>query len=181
VVKQGIVPLFTTISSFMIIPRNKERHHVGDYNFFIHEKDEAVYKQRTIRNSCLDLISSLIEVFGDIAVSSILFVVENMFLTSSRESSSPTKVPTAESNAVESIEEVNIYEYTYSSKNKMHYWKKREVALFLIGNFGEDISMFRQRNPQYNLRVLVEHLMKTDFEKAELKSLLKGTSLWCAT
>ena len=76
----------------MILPRSKERHHVGDYNHFIHDKDEAVYKLRNIRNTCLDLVSGLIEVFGDLAVESILFVIENLFLTTSPEGSSPTKV-----------------------------------------------------------------------------------------
>ena len=92
VVKQGIVPLITTISSYMILPRNKERYHIGDYTHFIHDKDEDVYKMRSIRNQCLDLISGLIEVFGDLAVESILFVIENLFLTTSPERSSPTKV-----------------------------------------------------------------------------------------
>lgn len=76
----------------MIIPHSKERYHVGDYHHFIHEKDEDFYKQRSIRNSCLDLVSSLIEVFGDLAVESILFVVENLFLTTSASQSSPTKI-----------------------------------------------------------------------------------------
>jgi hypothetical protein len=89
VVRQGMVPLITTISSYMIIPRNKERMHVGDYQHFIHEKDEDFYKQRSIRNSCLDLVSSLIEVFGDLAVESILFVVENLFLATSQDKLSP--------------------------------------------------------------------------------------------
>jgi hypothetical protein len=47
---------------------------------FIHEKDEDVYKIRSIRNSCIDLLSSLIESFGDDAVTSILTVVESLFL-----------------------------------------------------------------------------------------------------
>jgi hypothetical protein len=76
----------------MILPHNRERYHVGDYNHFIHDKDEDIYKQRNIRNSCLDLISSLIEVFGDLAVESILFVIENLFLTTSAAVSSPAKL-----------------------------------------------------------------------------------------
>ena len=72
----GIMPLIATISSFMIIPRSKERQHLGDFNHFIHEKDEDFYKMRSIRNCSLDLISSLIEVFGDIAVSSVLRIIE---------------------------------------------------------------------------------------------------------
>jgi hypothetical protein len=41
------------------------------------------------------------------------------------------------------VEEINIFEFSYSSSNKKHYWKKREVALYLIGSFAEDISMYR--------------------------------------
>jgi hypothetical protein len=78
-VRQGIVPLLSTVASYMILPNNRERYHYGDYNHFVHDKTEDVYKQRTIRNSCLDLISSLIEVFGDEAVQSILFIVESLF------------------------------------------------------------------------------------------------------
>jgi hypothetical protein len=78
-VRQGIVPLLSTVASYMILPYNRERYHYGDYNHFVHDKTEDVYKQRTIRNSCLDLISSLIEVFGDEAVQSILFIVESLF------------------------------------------------------------------------------------------------------
>ena len=72
----------------MIIQHFKESHHKGDYNHFIHEKDEDIYKARNIRNSCLDLISGLIEVFGDLAVESILFVIQNLFLTTSAEKAS---------------------------------------------------------------------------------------------
>jgi hypothetical protein len=162
----------------MILPREKERYHVGDYNHFIHDKDEDIYKLRNIRNSCLDLISGLIEVFGDLAVESILFVIENLLLTSSADSASPTKMKS--NTQVQSVEEINIYEFSYSSTNKKHYWKKREVALFLIGSFAEDISMFRMRNHQYNLKRLVEQMMETDFSKALLKSYIKGRTMWCA-
>lgn len=84
-----MVPLITTISSYMIIQYRKERYHFGDFHHFIHEKDEDFYKQRSIRNSCTDLLSSLIEVFGDLAVQSMLFVIENLFLTTSQEQTSP--------------------------------------------------------------------------------------------
>ena len=181
VVRQGMVPLITTISSYMIIQHRKERYHVGDYHHFIHEKDEDFYKQRSIRNSCSDLISSLIEVFGDLAVESILFVVENLFLTTSAELSSPSKRgATEQTPQAQTIEEINIYEFTYSSTHKKHFWKKREVALFLVGNFAEDISMYRQRNHHYNLRTLIEQMMETNFEKALLKSYLKGRTMACA-
>lgn len=76
---------------------------------------------------------------------------------------------------------MNIYEFTYSSPHKKHYWKKREVAMFLVGSFAEDISMFRQRNHKYNLKVLVEEIMHTDFDKCMMKSYMKGRTLQCAS
>ena len=95
----------------------------------------------------MDLIFSLIEVFGDLAVESLLFVIDNLFLTTTAGYVSPTKSnANNNSNIAQSVEEINIYEFTYSSTNKKHFWKKREVALFLVGNFAEDISMFRLRN-----------------------------------
>jgi hypothetical protein len=82
---------------------------------------------------------------------------------------------------VSSVEEINIYEFTYSSTQKKHFWKKREVALFLVGNFAEDISMYRLRNPNCNLKKIVQEMMKTNFSKALIKSFLKGRTLWCAS
>jgi hypothetical protein len=100
------------------------------------------------------LLSSLVEVFGDLAVQSILFVVDNIcLLNQSTLEDSPskmTKIKTAKT-----VEEVNVYEFTYTSKNKKHIWKKKEVAFYLIGSFAEDISMYRQRNHNYNLKGLI--------------------------
>ena len=79
------------------------------------------------------------------------------------------------------MDEINIFEQSYVSSNKKHSWKRREVALFLLGSFAEDISMFRLRNPQFDLRSLVtQTLTNVSFENACLKSLLKGRTLWCA-
>ena len=81
VVRQGIAPLLTTVSSYMIIAHSKEKAHLFDSCHFIHEKDEDVFKLRSIRNSCTDLVSSLIEVFGDDCVRAVLYIVENLLLS----------------------------------------------------------------------------------------------------
>lgn len=79
------------------------------------------------------------------------------------------------------MEEVNIFDQAYMSSNKKHEWKRREVALFLLGSFAEDISMFRIRNPSYDLKKVVSAvIVNVNFEKAQLKSMLKGRTLWCA-
>ena len=54
------------------------------------------------------------------------------------------------------------------------------MALFLVGNFAEDISMYRQRNSKYSLKNLIENILNTDLEKAMMKSYIKGRILWCA-
>ena len=64
----------------MILQRSHSYHFQGDSSYFVHEKDDDFYKVRTIRNCCLDLLSCLIEAFGDLAVSSILTVIELMLI-----------------------------------------------------------------------------------------------------
>lgn len=56
----------------MIITFDKERSHFGDYNYFIHDKDEDIYKVRSIRNCCLDFISNLIDLWREEAVEKLL-------------------------------------------------------------------------------------------------------------
>ena len=79
---QGLVPLITTVSSYLLIQYTHELRHLGDPTFFISDKSQELLKVETIRNQCLVLISSLIEVFGDAAVSAVLLVVQNIFASS---------------------------------------------------------------------------------------------------
>ena len=74
------MPLITTITGYMVLQASHSCHHLGDMGYFVHEKDDDFYKVRYIRNCCLDLLSSLIEAFGDLAVSSILYIIENSLL-----------------------------------------------------------------------------------------------------
>ena len=59
----------------MIIEQADQREYQGDQHFFLHDKTQSVFKRRNIRNQCVDLFSSLIETFGDEAVSHILRVI----------------------------------------------------------------------------------------------------------
>lgn len=144
----------------MILPANRERFHQGDYNYFIHEKDEDVYKQRTIRNSCLDLISSLIEVFGDQAVESVLLIVESLLTANPVQAPGEDRVGDGVKKLSETMEDINIFENSYTSMNRKHSAKRREVALYLLGSFSEDISMFRIRHPQFELRKLISQALE---------------------
>ena len=71
----------------------------------------------------------------------------------------------------------------YLSKNKKHPIKRLEVALFLLGTFAEDIQMFRVRNPDYNLKVVIQESLvdgPVRYEKSKLYGYLRGRTLWCA-
>lgn len=76
VVRQGVNPLLMTVTSYMLIEWRDEREYLCDSNLFLHDKSQSVYKVRRIKNQCVDLVSSLIEIFGDQTISSILFIVE---------------------------------------------------------------------------------------------------------
>lgn len=78
VVRQGVIPLLMTISSYMIVELADEREYLYDTNIFLHDRTESVFKLRNIKNQCVDLFSSLIECFGDLAVQSILQIIQNL-------------------------------------------------------------------------------------------------------
>ena len=65
VVRQGINPLLMYVSSYMIVEYKDQREHHVDDNYFLYDKTQSVYKTRNIKNQCVDLFSSLIEIFGD--------------------------------------------------------------------------------------------------------------------
>lgn len=60
---------------------------MGDPTFFISDETQEMHRVQSIRNQCLTLISSLIEVFGDIAVHAVLLVVHNLFHEKHRDES----------------------------------------------------------------------------------------------
>jgi len=65
VVRQGINPLLMYVSSYMIVEYRDQREHYVDDNYFLYDKTQSIYKTRNIKNQCVDLFSSMIEIFGD--------------------------------------------------------------------------------------------------------------------
>jgi len=118
----------------MILTKDIELEFEKDKCLFIYSKDEDLFKHRNVRNCCTDLISKLIEDFQDNSVEALVFIIENLFLTKTKSQSSPSKIKVLQDDQREVVsEEVNIYEFSYVSAHKQHFWKKREVALSLLG------------------------------------------------
>ena len=72
------MPLITSVSSYLLVQFNSEKQHRADPTFFIADETQEMHRVQSIRNQCLALISSLIEVFGDNAVQAVLLVTHNM-------------------------------------------------------------------------------------------------------
>lgn len=70
--------MLMTISSYMIVELDDELDYLHDHNIFLHDRTESVFKLRNIKNQCVDLFSSLIECFGDLAVQSILQIIHSL-------------------------------------------------------------------------------------------------------
>ena len=69
------------------------------------------------------------------------------------------------------------------SKHPKNVWKRREVAILILGTFIEDIQMYMIRHPDFNiLDGLFGELLETDFDKVpkSLRGCLIGRSIWCA-
>jgi hypothetical protein len=78
-VLQGLVPLLSSVTSYLLIQHNHEREYLGDPTYFLTDKSQDLLKVETIRSQCLVLISSLIEVFGDTATKGVLIIIEKLF------------------------------------------------------------------------------------------------------
>lgn len=99
----------------------------------------------SIRSQCLVILSSLIEVFGDNAISALLLFIQNIFLDKkpdqnlAKENEEEVKV-IQENDDVETLEfQALLQEHIYMSEHPKHVWKRREVGLLLLGVFLEDV------------------------------------------
>lgn len=72
VVKQGLALLIATVSAYCLIEWRDEGEYLYDANHFLYDKTQQFWKQRRIRNQCIELLSSLIENLGDLAVAALL-------------------------------------------------------------------------------------------------------------
>ena len=217
-VEQGLVPLITTVSSYLLIQHDQERFYKGDPTFFTADENQEMHRVQSIRNQCLTLISSLIEVFGDMAVQATLLVVQNMsrdgktvdaenpwlqrlkmpgaadndFGDDEDDEEEESKTPLQEGVDPEQARmEVRmrkearefkalLREHVYISAHPNNEWKRRELAILLIGSFIKDISAFLIRNPIYDLlQNLFDEMILCDFTPAPplLRSLLVGRAL----
>jgi len=61
IIQTGLVPLLTTIISYMILP-NEQFNSLNDKTLFAGE--EEIY-DHSVRNYCKELVNSLIEAFDD--------------------------------------------------------------------------------------------------------------------
>lgn len=163
VVRQLLSPLLMNVASYMIVEHKDQREFMYDQHYFLHDKTQSVFKTRTIKNQCVDLFSSLIEIFGDQAITAILQCVQKLLGIN------------------EETKEDEVSEEVYSSTNANNVWKRQDVGMQLLGLFIEDIQMFCIRNPQVKIADLIDRVVKVEFKANKMGSYLKGRSLWCAS
>jgi hypothetical protein len=135
-VKMGMAPLMMTISSYMILTNGQEKQFLNDPNTFISD-DEDEASLRSLRNSCLDFQSQLIDNFDDCAIEALLFAAEKLLMAPE------TKAEVSSLTSLPDFNEINVLEFTYNSPNPKHVWKKREVGLLILGSITEDINAYR--------------------------------------
>ena len=169
----------------MILEHKDHREPRIDEHYFLYDKTQTVFKTRNIKNQCVDLFSSLIEIFGDQAISAILFVINGLLDLSPQAALGEEESKASEESqrsTAESELSADFTKFSYKSKNESHQWKRKDVAMILLGIFIEDIQMYCMRNPKFQLRALIEEIVRTDLADAgQMKAHLKGRTLWCAS
>lgn len=172
-IQTGMVPLITSVASYMILSKQEEAKQIDDQSQFININNEIVY-EHSVRNYSLSFISQLIENFDDEAVEAILRVAESFLLSMSED-----KQPSVETN----FDDVNVMEYTYNSSDRRHGLKKREVALYILGSLADDINKYRDRKGATNFSLinLFSSIALPDLKNDKTPHVLKGRAMWCAT
>jgi hypothetical protein len=85
-------------------------------------------------------------------------------------------------NIIENEIKADFNKFSYTSSNKDHLWKQKDVAMILLGIFIEDIQMYCVRNPKFKLTTLINEIVNIKFEESvQMKTYLKGRILWCAS
>ena len=169
----GLMPLVTSVASYMILSNEQEEEHLDDQSQFIFVNNENVY-EHSVRNYCLNFISQIIENFDDDAVEAILWVTENFLLSNEEHKSSTVET---------SFDEVDVMKYTYNSKDKRHGLKKREVALYILGSLSDDIIKYKNRKGATNKSIIniFSSIVLPDLQDQSTPNILKGRSMWWAT
>ena len=106
----------------------------------------------------MDLFSSLIEIFGDQAISAIILVINGLLdlsLVATPEEEKKVSVD-SQNSTTESDLNTDFSKYAYKSLSKSHQWKRKDVAMILLGIFIEDIQMYCVRNAQFDLKALID-------------------------
>jgi hypothetical protein len=172
-IQVGIVPLITSVASYMILSQEQENEQITDQSQFININNDTVY-EHSVRNYWLNFLSQVIENFDDDAVEAILCVTENFLLSMEQD-----KVPSVETN----FDEIDVLKYTYNSKDKNHGWKKREVALYLLGSLSDDIIKYRDTRgaTNFSLIKIFGSIALPDLKSVKTPTILKGRAMWCAT
>mmetsp|Transcript_11745 Transcript_11745/g.18002 ORF Transcript_11745/g.18002 Transcript_11745/m.18002 type:complete len:94 (-) Transcript_11745:2002-2283(-) len=67
----------------------------------------------------------------------------------SKESSDNSAIETA--NSSRNDDKANLKEFSYMSCNEHHIWKRKDVAIILLGLFIEDVQMYSLRNPNFSM------------------------------
>jgi hypothetical protein len=174
VVKESLYPLLKTVSSYMIIEFKDSPTYKSDEHYFLHDKTNTSFKKRNIKNQCVDLFSSLIEIFGDLAIKAILNIINNLLGVDDENANQDQDPEQMVSQALD--------EKVYMSAQQNHPWKRKDIAMILFGLFIEDVQMYVLRNPELDLTDMIKQIVEIDFKASgNMRSYLVGRALWCAS
>lgn len=161
-------------------------------NKYLSEEEDEDLKLRTINHLALKLLSELIEKYGEEAIQ-ILIVIAEKFMMDYDENQSHKIIDNFFDNINFADFKTNLNTSDFDKDKLMFFfktsnfetshidqtWKKKEVALLLLGSFSEDIIVFQTKyNSTFNLAALIQNLLNV-IDNPISKNILKARVLWC--
>lgn len=69
-----------TVSNYMLYEWKDMTEYLCHNDLFLHDKSQQTYRIRKIKHQCIELFSSLIEIFSDQAIFSILEIIKSLMV-----------------------------------------------------------------------------------------------------
>lgn len=170
----------------------QERQWREDPNQFVSD-DEDEANMRSMRTITLKVISELIEKHGDEAIQALIVIAEKFMMNYDEQHTVSTvqeflQKQTLDQKTLASLMDFDKEKLMYfvrtsnfDCEHPDHAWKKREVALLVLGSFSEDIIVFQTKHSStFDLALLIQNLMY-EMDNPLTPPILRARTLWTVT
>lgn len=189
ILRFGLFPIINCVSHYLLFSKEQERRWFDDANQFISDEEDLA-NMVSLRNSAQRVIGNLVQTYSHEATQAIMVIVEK-FLKNMKEEEvygflkaglEKLNMKQSKASALQDFDADKLLALIKTShfegEHPDHIWKKREVGLFLLGTFCEEIVyLLNEKGQGEEINNLIEQLVFSLEDNSN--PILKGRTIWC--